>query len=225
MDCVQVQQHIDDYIDGYLEATVQTEVKNHISTCTKCSDNLVSERDLRHALKNMAAPFPSPAFQEQVFARTAGAHFRRQLRRKIYSAGAAIAACLMVWMTITFNHPNLDTNSGNIFNPDMTLTLHQAKTIHLALESSRQLENARVTVELPDNIDLVDYPGQRQLSWTTNIGKGKNLISLPIKAIHAGNIALITRIEHENRHKEHRVNLTVVQHQLTSQQFPEEKSA
>lgn len=54
MDCTQVQNYLDEYVDGFLTAEVQAQVEAHLLTCTECkrtAEALANMRKELHALR------------------------------------------------------------------------------------------------------------------------------------------------------------------------------
>ena len=90
-----------------------------------------------------------------------------------------------------------------------TLALNQVTRVALALDSREELKGATITLRLPDNVELNGFPGQRMISWKTDINQGTNLLALPVKGVAAKNGLLVARLEYGNKSKEYKVELSV----------------
>mgnify|MGYP000715320905 CR=1 FL=1 len=120
--------------------------------------------------------------------------------------GGAIAASLVIAIT-SFVLPLARQQGPEL--ESQTLALHQVTRVALALDSREELMGATITLRLPDNVELKGFPGQRMISWKTNIDRGTNLLALPVKGIIAKNGLLVARLEYGNKSKEYKVELTV----------------
>lgn len=69
MNCKQLQQRIDDYLDGILPTGEQRLAENHLVGCADCSRKLNQIQELRHALRALPVPAPSPDFSRRVLMR------------------------------------------------------------------------------------------------------------------------------------------------------------
>lgn len=206
MDCRNTIKHLDDFFDGNLEAGLQEDVARHTSECRQCADLYKEEKAFRQALGNMPPPLPSPEFKAIVFRNVAALQQKKSRRRTWLSMGTALAAGLMLWLSTTVTGPIMQT-PGN--TADMTLAVNETQNIEILFESPRMLQNASLTLTIPEELDLVDYPGTRELSWTANIKQGQNMLTLPVRAMEAGDIFLVTRVEHDNHSKTQTFHLAV----------------
>ncbi len=91
--------------------------------------------------------------------------------------------------------------------PEISIALNEQRDIKLAFFSSEALKGAKITIRIPENVALVGYPGQRELSWTTNLVKGNNTLRLPLVATQAARGVLTAHIEYGGQVKTLKVNL------------------
>lgn len=135
--------------------------------------------------------------------------------------GSAAVAALALWVVVgvfpSANSPvntvadeTLATNSvpatgsthkPGTHKPELSIALNQQQDIKLAFYSGESLRGAKITIRLPENVALVGYPGRRQLSWTTNLKKGDNLLRLPVIATQIARGELIADIEYGDQTK------------------------
>ena len=91
--------------------------------------------------------------------------------------------------------------------PEISIALNQQQDVKLAFHTVTALQGARITIQIPENVALAGYPGQRELSWETNLNEGENLLRLPLVASQSMKGQLVARIEHGKRVRTLRVNL------------------
>ena len=117
MDCKQLQQCIDDYLDGILPEGEQRLAESHLTGCANCQGDLNQIQALRHALRTLPIPPPSPDFSRRVLAKARSSHSQHEVQqRKRLTGGfaAALAASLVMWIGVTFfqsdsNAPGIET--------------------------------------------------------------------------------------------------------------------
>lgn len=206
MDCKNTIEYLDDFYDGDLLPKLREDVNNHINGCRECSNLFQEEKNLRQALRNMPTPRPSREFSAIVFRNVAALHQKKSRGKTWLSIGTALAAGLLLWLTTTVTGP-IAPPPG--ITPDITLAINETESIKVLFESPRMLQQATLTLTIPEQLDLVDYPGTRELSWTTDIKQGQNMLTLPVRAMEAGNIVLVTRVEHDNQSSTQAFHLAV----------------
>ena len=81
--------------------------------------------------------------------------------------------------------------------------------IKLMFESVEALEDARLSLELPVGVELVGYDDRLNLSWTTDLEPGKNVLQLPLVGRMPGSNQLIAKLEHPKGTKTFQLQLTV----------------
>jgi hypothetical protein len=114
--------------------------------------------------------------------------------------------------TVTNVETNADTNvTKNI--PEFSIALNEQRDIKLAFFSSEDLKGATITLQMPENVALVGYEGQRKLVWETNLAKGDNTLRLPVIATSVATSKtggqLVAHIEYMGKVKTLKVNLAI----------------
>ena len=89
----------------------------------------------------------------------------------------------------------------------IAVAMNQTQPVKLMFDSRSEIKHAKLTVDLPDNVTLEGYPGRRELSWPTNLNKGKNVLALPIEAVRAGQGELRVELDYNQKVKTFRVVL------------------
>ena len=201
--------------DG-LSVEQQAEFDAHRESCEICRASYEAEIALLAGLQKMPVPEPSAGFADRVLAaaiaqngaRNAGHHHRHGF---LLGFGSAAVAALALWVVVgvfpgantpvgTVADETLAANSAPAANdapkPVLSIALNQQKDIKLAFYSGEPLTGAKITIRLPENVALVGYPGRRQLSWTTSLKKGDNVLRLPVVATQIARGELIADIEY-----------------------------
>lgn len=208
MDCKKIMALRDDYLDGYLSEKEALAIREHIGHCLQCRHALDNDAEILRALRDIPASSPHPDFAARAFNAARTTHQKRQTKRLSVYWGTALAACLAAWIMVA--QPDkmvLQTPSAPVFS--VTLKLHEQKTINLVVNAPQDLMNADVTIQLPRQLVMVGFPEKSEIKWTTNLRKGRNLLSLPIMAKGSGNVELVTRINHQNKSKILKVEMLI----------------
>jgi len=179
----------------------------------------------RDSVVNSVLSSPQPARQQH------------QLRRQGFYWGfsSAAAVALMMWgvsaMIMTSpetNHASAQMASANTAStirssvalggkseaPVLRVALHKTKQVKLAFKAQRAVDNARISISLPENVTLEGYPGKRTIEWETQLAAGDNVLSLPILAdqpITAGESDyLVAKVSHQGGENTLSVRLQVI---------------
>ena len=89
------------------------------------------------------------------------------------------------------------------------MALAEPRTVNLVFSSTEELERATLTVSLPDGVELAGFPGQREISWETNLSVGKNLLPLKLIALTPTGGVVLARLEHNDRDRTFRLRVEV----------------
>lgn len=171
---------------------------------------LEEERQLLDLLKDYPMPQATDAFYDEALVRAAREGTRRQRNRWVMTGfGGAVAAGIVVLLVsgLFFNAP--ETPSPGAAIPGVTMALAEPRTINLVFSSAQALDGARLTVLLPDGIELDGFPGQREISWETSLAQGKNLLPLKLIALTPTGGEVLARLEHNDRNRTFRLQVEV----------------
>ena len=204
MNCDKIQNLLNDYIDGTLSVSHAEVVNNHCHTCDDCASQLESLRLQKELLYSMPVPPASDGFEKRVFAAAVKeAQSAQNLHNKhsnFYKfATAAMISALVLWLGL-FN----DTKTG-IDDLYLVTVGDEVQTIKVAIDSEQALEAVNMRVELSDNLELDGFGNKKQISWTTHLREGVNVISLPIVGIAQGRGDITTRIQLNGKEKVMRI--------------------
>lgn len=200
MDCKQLQNQLDDYLDGTLAEAERQAIHAHLSACSTCQSVIAEEKDLRDMLRNLPVPPPSAGFADRALRiaveRNSQHHHRAGF---IKGFGAAMAAGLALWVIVgILPVSKAPTTSGD---HEISIALYQTQNVKLAFHTVNEIKDARITIQLPENLALAGYEGRRELAWRTDLTKGDNILTLPIKAQAIAKGRILARIEHGNQTK------------------------
>jgi hypothetical protein len=143
----------------------------------------------------------SADFEEKVFAAVRsqyGARSGHSGNRFIAGFATAMAASLALWFASTVYTPQFGEQAPQVIN----LAMNQARTVKLVFDAPTDLAEVTLSVELPENIELEGYTGQKQLVWQTSLNKGQNILALPITAIGYGQGELVAQLSYGDKTKQ-----------------------
>jgi hypothetical protein len=89
--------------------------------------------------------------------------------------------------------------------PLIAMTVNQARTVNFVFASSVDVADATLTIDLPSGVELLDYAGERQVSWTTGLQAGNNILPLTLIARTPATGQITARLRYEERDKVFRV--------------------
>lgn len=172
--------------------------------------NLDDERALLDLLKDYPMPEATAKFYDQALIRAAKEGNRRQRNRWVMTGfGGAIAAGIVVLLVsgVFFNSPVSPQLDASI--PGVTMALAEPQTVNLVFSSVEALDAATLTVSLPDGVELAGFPGQREITWETNLNEGKNLLPLKLIALTPTGGEVLARLQHNDRDRTFRLRVRV----------------
>ena len=211
MHCEQFDIDIDDWLDGALEPGEALAVDQHIGRCPRCRELADKARALQAELRALPAPaMPDDLAERLLVSDTRG-------KRSYYGRGFAIAAslCLAVTTALMLDQRDVDytvaeqqTVIDNVPPQQwVSLAVAEPRKVQLALSAASDLENATLTIVLPEGVEFQGHPGRRELSWTASLRRGENRLVLPLIATARRDSELVLRIEHGDKQREMRVGI------------------
>lgn len=169
-----------------------------------------TDREILALLRDDPVPPAAAGFYDRALGRAVLERRRRQRKRRLYSGvGAAIAAGVVAWIAVgaLWNAPDPAIPGAQI--PGVTIALEQPKTVNLVFSSAMPLDEASLTVTLPDGVELAGFPGQREITWETSLKAGKNLLPLTLIATSPAGGELLARLEHDHHDRSFRLRVAV----------------
>lgn len=208
MECQQATQYFDEELDGTLSEPLQYGLHQHLKHCTACQQRCESGNRLHAALKDWQVPPPSAGFKDRVL--HVAVERNRPWPKSATLVGLAMAASLVIGIGLGLVLAPVGSGPQSAVQT-VAMTVDQPQNVTLAFDSAQALTGVTLTVNLPANVELVGYPGQRSLSWRTDLKAGKNQLTLPLIAHKGAGGALAASLTHGQRHKEFSLYLAVQQ--------------
>ena len=211
MKCTELQKYLDDYLDETTSSAERKAVETHIEHCVSCQQALEAHKTIRQALRSLPVEEASPDFEAKVFSAVSshyGTGNGRSGNRFTAGFATAMVASLALWFASTVYTPQLIQQTPDEQAPQMiNLAVNQARTVKLMFEAPTDLAEVTLSVELPSNIELEGFAGQKQLIWQTNLNKGQNILALPIIATDDGQGELVARLSYGDKTKQFHIVL------------------
>lgn len=197
MNCKDIYIHIDDFLSGELDRQETTLFEQHLATCKTCQDQIGQRQVMLDMLGNLPYEEPDEDFSQRAFDKVKRLHQPHSKRHFAAGFATALAASLVIWFVSTVFIP-----VANMHQPqEVTLTLNTTTDVRLMFDANEDLENVRLSLNLPANMQLKGFPGQHQISWETRLKKGPNVLRLPIDVTNAGDGELIARLHYGDKMK------------------------
>jgi hypothetical protein len=227
MNCNQLSNCIDAYMDGELPQDARAALDLHVSGCAACGALRAHELRLQRALKAQPVVEPGADALERALSIAAHTGARRTGVRRNVGIGAALAAGLAVVAVIgSLRQPAPVTSApaqlASVPAPvpaatpaavapesRVTLTRTQTRTIQLVFGTRAELNDARLILSLPPGVELAGRSGQREVRWRTSLQRGNNVLPLELVVREGTGGEIVARLEHGSRHKTFRVRVTV----------------
>jgi putative zinc finger protein len=210
LDCRDITALLDDYLDRQLDAVRQQALDEHLQHCPQCCLRRDRAAMVQTALHDLPAPASRPGFVNEALARAGrGADGgARYARRPLFAMALAASLALAVGVVVL-----VGTQPGPAPTPTpvqiVTLTVEQPETLRLRFNSAKALPAATLSLTLPENLELVGYGAQRELTWQTDLNEGGNLLQLPLVARGAVEGDLVARLSHGQSSKTFRLKIEV----------------
>jgi len=175
---------------------------------------------LRQALRRMPSPEPRAGFVERALARAAATSRGQQAeslpgRLRGFATrwetwvGAALGGAVAAALTFVLLR-TVDTTAVSP-QPQLALTLHEARNVDVLIDSERALKGATIRIAASGSIALDGFENEQQADWQADLERGSNLLSLPVVARATGKGRLVAVIEFEGRTQRVAVELTVLE--------------
>lgn len=211
MSCHDVTRQLDALLDGELDAERARAAWAHVEGCAACATRVAAQRSLLDALANEPVEGPTAGFFERALAAASDVAAPRAVRTPRWVAagftGAFAASILTVVLTgLWVRSP--DARKPTV-TPEVSLTLRQARVVNLVFASAQALDDVALSVELPDGIELADYPGRRDVGWNTELAAGNNVLPLTLIAVAGRGGPVVARLQQGAKQKIFIINVNV----------------
>jgi len=199
--------NIDSYLDRELQFSEQQDHEQHFESCRDCATKLENAESLLMGLKSLTVPESSKDFEHRVLTEVRRQHEKPRQRDYHFSFASgfstAVIASLAIWFVSTIYEPVRQVEQL----PVVSVLLNQAQTVRLMFDSHKDIEQVKLSIVLPENMQLDGYPGRNTLAWQTSLHKGQNVLALPIVALAHGQGELLARLSYGEQEKVFRLVL------------------
>lgn len=216
MQCSELQQRINDRLDDQLSGEVRAVMDAHLEGCASCRSRVREEQALREMLRDMPVPAPSAGFAARALRQAAVAHSVASTpqHKRVFASGfaAALVVGVVLWFVTGIYGPQGEIGlAPQAQLAEVTIQLQETRRVRLAFNAPTDMERVRVSLELPEHVELEGYPGRKQIAWYTKLHKGDNVLSLPLSGLKASKGRFIARVGSGKAAKEIHINLNVKQ--------------
>lgn len=179
-----------DYIDGNLAAEDNSFISAHLQECAACRKDYRQTLDMIDLLKDIPVTPASAGFVERSLSNAVRSQPATAGSRIKYVAGgvAAILIALVVTLSLVMG-PDAERSDSTV-----VLIGNEVKTIKVAIQSSRVIEDIEMTIDVSDNLEIEGYGQRQMISWNTRLEQGVNLIALPVSAVASGDGEIVARL-------------------------------
>lgn len=208
--CNQFEKTIDDYLDGHIDDGAATQIALHMQACPSCLHELEERQAIRKLLAELPVTAPREDFFEEAVTRAARIGDSANSHRR-WRYGGALAAAFAFVFAASVVFERLAGSSPDSFSelPQVVLDANTVTPVKLVFSSQSALRGARLTIQLPVGVELAGYNGRTDLSWTTDLEPGKNILRLPLVGRMSVSDQLVAKLEHPSGTKTFRLQITV----------------
>lgn len=199
MDCREVQELLKVVVDRRGGSRRAEALRSHLSACPVCR---AFERDVTHirqVLQNDPVPTMPAALPDRVLSTVRG---QRQGWRPVALAASLLIVAGTVAGVLTYRTGGEDAVPVAVEQSEW-----RSRTVTLALDSPRTLDDVEFRLELPPEVEIQGYPGYRELAWTDRLDAGPNELRIPLIVRGEGGGELVATLIHDGRSRNLRVPL------------------
>lgn len=206
MPCNRIENELDEYLDGELPPDRSWELEAHLRYCEACRACLERARELQRLLAALPVNGPTAGFYARAMAAARETAKPAAQEHRTWRVGA-LAAGVVLLVIGGFLLGSLERSASPV--PGVSMAVQETRTVNLVFASGTELEGVSLTVALPDGVELVRYPGQERVRWSTQFRAGRNVLPLELVATGGQGGELVARIGHEGDVKVFTVNVAV----------------
>ena len=235
MDCIRLNELLDDYLDGYLADSEHAEFEAHVSACDQCRERLGERRSFQTELK---AALAAPELDDMTAARllyagiSAGSATEGVRHTAKFWIGTGVGTALAASLVMGFVYfgflsvspdPSVPAQVADVIPGDQsagatgsfqgfgqfTIAIGEIRDLSIAINSVYAVSDVQMTVSMQGEVQLAGFGNSREISWRTDLAKGSNRLTLPVLALGQQGGTLLVRIERGDRVDVLEIDLTV----------------
>lgn len=179
MQCAEAQLKIKAGVNSISVAIVSDKaLAAHISECDLCQ-HYHADLMLNRTLQQFETPKLKEEFVDQLIN---NAILRNRPSRKL-ATWPRMAAMIVIGVLVSslFRFIGVDENSPESSYPQITLVPNQVKEVRLQINSPSPRQNATISIQLAENLEIEGFTNQQRLAWQTDLSQGNNLLTLPLR--------------------------------------------
>lgn len=168
------------------------------------------EQRLLDMLRELPLPEAEQGFYDRALYTAARDGARRQRNRWIMTGFASASAAAIVILLVSGIIPgaNMPAPDDQAI-PGITISMAGPDTVNLVFASAEALEDATLTLVLPEGVELDGFPGKREIRWRTSLAAGRNLLPLDLVAVTPVGGEVVATLTHETRTRTFRLHVSV----------------
>lgn len=199
INCLNFALLLDEHLDGRLGVDAAAQCDEHLARCGACATRREDGRRLLDSLRSLQAAEPDADFCDRVLAAARSAPVpRATLRRQAWPSwpGALAAGLLLAIGLLSWTRPEAipEVQAGGL------------EPVRLVFRSDSALQGVTIELQLPQGLELVGYPGEQTLVWTSDLRRGENLLELPVRTLGQGGVLTAT-LNHGGERKQFSVRV------------------
>ncbi|MDQ2076908.1 hypothetical protein [Marinimicrobium sp. ABcell2] len=179
MNCTESRQAIDQLPMG---SAPRGSLAEHLDACDLCQ-HYYTDRLLEQELSSLEVPQPSDEFLDRAIKLAAKApavetapseHRWRWPSAMAASVLVAAVGFISFWEPAPLHqeNPTVETAAAQ---PE-----YHREQVRIVIYSNEAHENAELSIELAENLELEGYTGRQQLAWSAPLNKGANVLNVPV---------------------------------------------
>lgn len=200
MNCREIDNLLQDYIDGELSPTDLAMVTDHHRACADCAGKYEDALAVIDELKKIEVPPASADFASRAIVGASKANQRPFIRFPGgLTAGIAASLAMLTLIAVLFNLVSTEQDDA------VLLLGGEVKVIKVAIDSAQAIDGVRMTIDITQNLEISGYEDQKMISWNADLKQGTNVIALPISALAQGEGEITTRVQLNDKMKVFRI--------------------
>lgn len=215
MNCRQLTDNLDDYLDGRTPAADAAAIEAHAAGCDACNRRLDEARRVRDLVRDwgrQTEPAPDPEFLRRAMQRAVHRGARVERRRWwLTGFGSAAAAALAIWLLGLVLPDGAAPPASGPGVQTVAVSLESPRTVRLVFTAEEALDDARLTVLLPEGVRITGLGDRREVTWVTSLAPGRNILPLELVATSPAGGELLATLRHGDDDRTFRLRVTVDQ--------------
>ncbi len=198
MKCEDIANLLDEGELPRLPAEWLEDVETHLLRCERCADQWRAAQALR-SWRDLPTPSARPELLAETMRRVTQPSVGRE-RRNAFLAGTGLGGALAAGIAIAVMvmSPTIQ-DAADSRVPALTIALNEPHDVSVAIDTSEALLDAQIRVVLTGGIELDGFADQSVVSWTTDLDRGVNRLTLPVVAVGSSGGQVLVEVEHARK--------------------------